>query len=374
MRFKIRKGLDLPLAGAPEPTITEAPPVGSVALLVQDHPGLRPTLSVRDGERVVLGQVLFHDRENPDVAFTSPGAGIVRIDRGTRRSLRAVIVELEGDGEVGFTAFSRRDLPTLDGTRVREILLASGLWTALRTRPYGTVARPGETPGALFVTATDTNPLAPAPHVAIDAQRESFSDGLTALARLTDAPIFLCKATGVVIPTCDSGNLTVAEFAGPHPAGLVGTHIQLLAPASARRTVWHIGYQDVIAIGKLLTTGRLSTERLIALGGPMVRRPRYLRTRPGARIDDLLRNELHEGPCRVISGSVLSGRAAAASGGFLGRYHCQVSVIPNPPTELCDEAQGYLLGRPATIDAFREFTHKDAPDAAGMATVTRLRR
>jgi Na+-transporting NADH:ubiquinone oxidoreductase subunit A len=211
--------------------------------------------------------------------------------------------------------------------QVKEILLASGLWTALRARPYGKVPDPETTPRSIFVTALDSNPLAARPEVVIEEHRSDFAKGLTLLPRLTDGPVFLCKAPYMDLPEGDPERISTVEFSGPHPSGLPGTHIHLLDPVGARGSVWHLGYQDVIAMGKLFTSGRLWVERIVALGGPLVKRPRLIRARLGANLDDLTRGELLEGEARVISGSVLSGRRARRAENHLGRYHNQVSVI-----------------------------------------------
>ena len=170
--------------------------------------------------------------------------------------------------------------------QVLEKLLASGMWTALRTRPYSRVPTPETVPHSIFVTAIDTNPLAGDPAVVLAGQEEAFSRGLDALARLTDGELFLCKAPGSAVPG-GNGTVTVAEFAGPHPAGLAGTHIHFLDPVSATKSVFWINYQDVAEIGRLFATGKLSPQRVVALGGPVVKRPRLLRTRRGACISEL---------------------------------------------------------------------------------------
>ncbi len=161
----------------------------------------------------------------------------------------------------------------------------------------------------------------------IEEHRSDFATGLTLLSRLTDGAVFLCKAPYVDLPQGDSERISTVEFSGPHPSGLPGTHIHLLDPVGAKGSVWHLGYQDVIAMGKLFTSGRLWVERIVALGGPLVKRPRLIRARLGANLDDLTRDELVEGEARVISGSVLSGRRQRRAQNHLGRYHNQVSVI-----------------------------------------------
>ncbi|MHA1166060.1 MAG: NADH:ubiquinone reductase (Na(+)-transporting) subunit A, partial [Alphaproteobacteria bacterium] len=244
------------------------------------------------------------------------------------------------NGEVEFAVHPADRLARLPRNDVAEILLASGLWTSFRTRPYSRVPDPRSEPHSIFVTAIDTNPLSANPQLIIDEHKEDFSNGLTVISRLTSGPVFLCKEPGGQIPAEDRETIVVAEFEGPHPAGVPGTHIHFLDPVGAQQTVWHLNYQDVIGVGKLFTTGRLWGERVIALGGPQVHRPRLIRTRLGANLSELLRGEMPEDKCRVISGSILSGRSAAGALSYLGRYHNQISVIAEAGAGPGDRARG----------------------------------
>ena len=328
--IRIKQGLNIPIAGAPEQKIHPGPAVQTVGVLGRDYHAYKrlPTLLVGEGERVRLGQPLVRGKHLTSVTTTSPGSGVVEyIERGARRFLETIAIRLDGDDEETFNAWRPEELPGLNATQVRENLLASGLWLAFRTRPYSLVADPETEPHAIFVTAIDTNPLAADPVVVIADAPEDFINGLTVLSRLIPGKVHVCKADGADIPIGNSANLQFTEFSGPHPAGLPGTHIHYLAPVSAQRTVWHLNYQDVIAIGRLFTTGRLSPERIVALCGPAVTNPRLIRTRLGASTNDLVRNELHPGESRVISGSVLSGHQAVGRTAFLGRYHQQLSVL-----------------------------------------------
>ncbi len=316
--------------GAPQQHIEDAKPAHSVALLGSDYPGITPRLAVNEGDRIKLGQTLFVSKTQPSIRFTSPGSGVVaKVVRGPRRVLHAVEIQLQDDDEENFAAFKVDNPSSLDNESVRAALLASGLWTALRTRPYNRIADPQQTPFALFVTAIDTNPLCANPGSIIDQAGDAFHDGLIALSRLTGGKVYVCTAAGEILPVPDSENIIAAEFDGPHPAGLVGTHIHFLAPVSSRRTVWHIGYQDVIAIGRLFQSGHLDPERIVSLAGPAVMNPRLLRTRLGVNTGELVDKELDPIACRVISGSILGGRFAAGWATFLGRYHNQVSVLPD---------------------------------------------
>ncbi|SIR79884.1 Na+-transporting NADH:ubiquinone oxidoreductase subunit A [Aquipseudomonas alcaligenes] len=324
--IKIKRGLDLPLAGAPEQRIEPARAVRSVAVLGCDYHGMKPTMAVQVGDRVRLGQVLFSDKKNPGVHFTAPGAGVVSaIHRGEQRVLQSVVIDLEGDDAVEFARYDAAQLPALNPQAVRDNLQQSGLWTALRTRPFSKVPAVEAVPSSIFVTAIDTHPLAADPAVVIGERPADFANGLAVLARL--GKVHLCKAAGVGLSGEVQANVQPHEFAGPHPAGLAGTHIHFIDPVSAGKSVWQIGYQDVIAIGALFSRGQLDVTRVVALGGPVVDKPRLLRTRLGASLEELTAGELQAGSNRVISGSVLGGRTSRGAFAFLGRYHVQVSCL-----------------------------------------------
>ncbi len=332
----IDKGLDLPLDGKPEQKIHDANPVSRVALTGRDYIGLRPTMAVAEGDHVTLGQPLFSAKHDAAVKFTAPGSGVVEsIHRGARRVLQSVVIKLDTEEESPtlIDAVSPDELFKLDSQFVRETLCSTGLWTAFKTRPYSKIPHSESTADAIFVTAMDTNPLAADPQVIIAEQADDFCHGLQVLTLLTPGKVHVCKAPGANVPVPDNKPSThgdgihSSEFAGPHPAGLPGTHIHHLHPVDGSRMVWHLGYQDVIAIGKLFTTGKLWTERVIALAGPVVLKPRLLRTRIGASTEELIVDALEKTECRIITGSVLSGRRAANHTAYLGRYHTQISVL-----------------------------------------------
>ncbi|HEY0922036.1 Na(+)-translocating NADH-quinone reductase subunit A [Rheinheimera pacifica] len=324
--IKLKKGLDIPLAGSPKQEISAGNTINTVAVLGEEYIGMRPTMSVEVGDTVKKGQVLFEDKKNPGVKFTAPLAGTVKeINRGAKRVLQSVVIAAAGNDAVQFAKYSADQLAGLSREQVVQNLVDSGLWVAFRTRPFSQTPAIDSTPRAIFVNAMDTNPLAADPAVVIAAESEAFTQGLTLLATLTDGKLYLCKKAGATVPTISKAE--VAEFDGPHPAGLVGTHIHLLDPVSAKKIVWHIGYQDVIAIGKLFTSGELHNERVIAVAGPVVKNPRLVKTILGASTSELTAGELTEGQNRIISGSVLAGATAHGVHGYVGRYHTQLSVL-----------------------------------------------
>jgi Na+-transporting NADH:ubiquinone oxidoreductase subunit A len=347
LSFVLKKGLDLPISGPPELTVDNGAKVRQVALLGADYVGLKPTMAVEVGDSVKLGELLFTDKKNPGVRYTSPGAGTVSaINRGEKRALLSVVIDLEGEEEETFASYSSEKLPTLTRAEVTANLVASGLWTALRARPYSKVPSPESVPHSIFVNAMDTDPLANPPFMAAQGRDEDLRHGLTVLAKLTDGPLFLCHAPEESPAGAELDCVTPASFEGPHPAGLVGTHIHFLDPVSTEKTVWHLKLQEVLAIGALFTTGRIDVGRVVALAGPMSDKPRLLRTRLGACTDDLIIDELSEPTgegahrhcrirpsegTRVVSGSLLMGHTAKGPHSYLGRYDLQICAIEEFP-------------------------------------------
>jgi Na+-transporting NADH:ubiquinone oxidoreductase subunit A len=323
----IKKGLDIPIAGTPAQAINDGKAITRVALLGEEYVGMRPTMHIRVGDVVKKGQVLFEDKKNPGVKFTAPASGkVAEINRGAKRVLQSVVIDVEGDEQITFNRYEAGQLAQLERAAIVEQLVESGMWTALRTRPFSKVPAIDAETQAIFVTAIDTNPLAANPEIIINEQNDAFVAGLTLLSRLTGGKVMVCKS-GASLPRSNEANVEEHVFNGPHPAGLVGTHIHTLFGADMNNVAWHINYQDVIAFGKLFLTGELYTGRVVSLAGPAVNNPRLVRTQIGASVAQIADAELMPGELRVLSGSVLNGVHAAGPHAYLGRYHLQVTAL-----------------------------------------------
>ncbi len=330
LEIRIKKGLDIPLAGVPQLSITSAASVKRVAFLGADFLSMRqlPTVLVEEGESVRLGQALVRSKQHPQIIGVSPGSGIVeQIVRGKKRALKAIILRLQGNEEQTFRQFDAGSLAALTATQVKDHLLATGMWLALRTRPYSMTPPPDSEPDAIYVTAIDTEPLAPPPEVIIAEALEDFIHGLQIVSKLCRGVTYVCAAPALALPEHCNQIAKVVRFTGPHPAGLVGTHIHHLSPLSTGDVVWAINYQDVIAIGRVFVSGRLAVERVVALSGPLMNNPRLVRTRVGASLTDLLEEEQIAAGARIISGSVLSGRHALGWAAYLGWFHHQIVAL-----------------------------------------------
>lgn len=327
MFFKLKKGLTLPLKGQPDERIDVFDKTVRVAVLGSDYVGLKPTMLVQEGDVVKIGTPLLEDKKNPGVVITAPAAGVISaINRGAKRALISVVISVDGEAAQHFESVQETELSELTEQQVRQTLQKSGQWAAFRTRPYGKVPAIASAANSLFVNAMDTNPLAVDPQLIIRQHAGDFANGITVLGQF-GVPVYVCQAQGGKLPDLPAAMAKMVNFSGPHPAGLSSTHVHNIDPVNAKKTVWTIGYQDVIAIGKLFVSGRLWTRRYVALGGPLVNSPRVFASRLGANISELIAGRTVEGKARVISGSVFNGHTAAGNVDFLGRYDNQISII-----------------------------------------------
>lgn len=329
--FKITKGLDIPISGDPNQKIHEAKRVKKCGIVCFDYHGMKPTILVNVGDKVSLGQPIIRDKKDEQIAITSPVSGIItEINRGEKRVLQSIVIDCDSadnNNQIEFNRYSENDLSTLEPHNIREQLLISGLWAAFRTRPFSKIPSSSSSPESIFINCMDTNPLSGDPEIIIAEYQTAFSFGLDLISKL--APIHICKSPELNLSIKTSDNINTHTFAGPHPAGLTGTHIHFISPVSANKTVWTINYQDVIAIGKLFSEGKIWNQRVISLAGPVVKNPRLIHVTLGADINELTESEFIDmsSDIRTISGPILAGRTAKGAFAYLGRYHLQVSCI-----------------------------------------------
>ena len=332
-KVKIRKGLDIRLAGEPSKQLDSFEPT-SYAIKPTDFIGVVPKLDVAEGDEVRCGTVLFHDKNNERIVFTSPVSGKVKaIVRGEKRAILRVVVESDGKNEsIDFGAVETfPETSPQSRTELIDKMLRSGVWPMLRQRPYATIANPSDRPKHIFVSMFDTGPLAPDYDYIVENQYDALAKGIDVLAKLTDGNVYVNVKHGSTVLRDVSGNVStnaknviITEFEGPHPAGNIGTQINALSPINKGEKVWYCYPQDVITIGNLFLTGRYDSSRIIAMTGPAAKNPHYYKTRIGADISPILDIEENS---RVISGNVLTG-TNITDDKYLCFHDSQVTVIP----------------------------------------------
>ncbi|MDG1049701.1 MAG: NADH:ubiquinone reductase (Na(+)-transporting) subunit A [Planctomycetota bacterium] len=332
--IKARRGLDLPIHGAPsDATVVDRLDVNRVALLPQEVLGAKVRLLAQEGDTVQVGTALMCDRRDEAALFTSPAAGkISAIHRGKRRAVLSIVIEATGyDDAVPFTPL---DLSKTSRDDLKQALLGSGLWPSIRRRPFDRVAISTDEPAAIIVQAYDSSPLAPELTEVVAGRDADIVVGLTALKKLTDGMVHVAVKDGVRWGRFLMDGVHVHQFRGPHPAGTAGFSIHSLCPAGANRTVWHVGVQDVADIGRLLRDGKRPTERIVSLGGPAARSPKIVRTRPGAELEQLCLGEVEANQPRFVNGSAIWGNTASIEDhtAFVGRWNTQVTLLEDGVT------------------------------------------
>tara|TARA_Y100001970_G_scaffold164163_1_gene200551 strand:- start:6599 stop:7915 length:1317 start_codon:yes stop_codon:yes gene_type:complete len=324
--IKISKGLDLPISGKPSMSVTDEPKISSVSVLGNDFIGMKPTMLVREDESVKAGQKLFEDKKNPGVYFTSPAGGIIKsINRGDKRKFLSIEIEVSNNEDfVEFNFDSSSD-------EIKNTLINSGIWNAFRTRPFNRTPDINSMPEALFINCCDTNPLSADPYEIINHDKEYFDEGISLIKDLFDCNIHLTYQNNKFDDSITGINYH--QFVGPHPAGLVGTHISKIHPVNLNSKVWTLSFQDLISMGYLKKNKTIRTHKIISLGGPSVFEPSLLKVRHGSNLDELTAGKIDE-KTRIISGSVLHGHESEGVMKYLGFYDSQVSVIPEKVNEI----------------------------------------
>ena len=324
----LKKGFDIRIQGAAGKMLAGSADPSKFGVKPIDFPGLIPKLNVKPGDKVQAGTALFHDKIRPEILFTSPVSGtVLSIERGDRRKMLEVVVEKSGNDYIDF---GKADPATMTRNMIKERLLLSGLWPAVRQRPYHVIAKPSDVPKSVFISGFDTGPLAPDYNFIMDNTPAGlFQTGIKAVSKLTDGKVNLVL-NGSVTPSevlKGTSGVEITYFSGPHPAGNVGIHIHHLDPVNKGEVVWYINIQDITAIGKLFEEGIYKPERIIALTGSEVIHPQYFRMLSGASIAPVVNGNVNPGKVRYISGNVLTGSMISGEG-FLGYYDSQITVIP----------------------------------------------
>ena len=331
-KITIKKGLDLPISGKPEKKFLSKKTIKTVAVLGSDFPGVKPKMLVKENDTVKKGQTLFIDKRNEKIKFASPGGGVVKsVNRGAKRVLESVVVEL---GNERIENFKKIDFARLDNVSKEELIdlmCESGIWTSFKARPYGQVAVPEKEIDNIFINAMDSSPLGPDMNLIIQGNIEDFRKGLRILEKLTQGKIYICQHVDSILPNLSSTRSRIEQvfFTGPHPSGLPGTHMHYLSPVSPTANQIQIGFQDVVAIARTLQNGEYDVERIIAIGGYQADETGLIKTCLGASISELIAQiNKNMDDNRLISGCVLSGHnASVPSFAYLGRYHQSVSII-----------------------------------------------
>jgi Na+-transporting NADH:ubiquinone oxidoreductase subunit A len=349
--IKLHKGLNINLKGKPAQEIVSVKQPDIYALVPDDFYGVTPKVVVKEQEYVKAGGALFVDKNHPEVKFVSPVSGVVTcVERGARRKVMSITVQAAAQQD--YEEFGKKEVSQMTGAQVKELLLNAGLFAYFIQRPYGITADPTLTPKGIFVSAFDSNPLAADFEFVLKGQEKDFQTGLDALAKV--AKTYLGISAAQKNPALTSAkNVTLTVFDGAHPAGNVGVQINQVSPINKGETVWTLGAEEVIFIGRVINTGHVDFTRTIALTGSEVKTPAYLKLKVGALLSEVFAGRVSEGrTLRYINGNPLTGTLTKANG-YLAAHATSLTVIPEGDDQ--HEFLGFIMPRTDQFSTSRSY-------------------
>jgi Na+-transporting NADH:ubiquinone oxidoreductase subunit A len=325
--IRIKKGLNINLVGAAEPTTSKAVLSNVYALNLDDFHGITPKMLLKQGAEVKAGEALFYNKNREDMFFVSPVSGeLIEIERGARR--RILTLKILADKEQHFLTHSKLDVASATTQDIKGYLLKGGCWPFIKQRPYDVIADPDTNPKAIFISAYQTAPLAADYDYVLQGKENELQAAITALGKLTPGKVHLSIGAKSNSPLAGINGAEIHKVSGPHPAGLVGTQINKIDPINKGELVWTVAPQDLVMMGEFLLTGKFNAERLVALAGSSVKSPKYYKTKIGTEVSTFLYGSgVHSENIRVINGDVLTGSKSSPDG-YLGYYNNTVTAIP----------------------------------------------
>lgn len=355
--IRLRRGLDINLAGRAEKTIVALKPDGTFALRPDSFEGIKPKVLVKEGDKVKAGEALFINKAYPNVKFSSPVSGTVSlVERGDRRKLLSV--RIEADKEQEFIDFGVKDIATLSGEQVVENLLEAGLFGYINQLPYAISTNPETKPKAIFVSALRDMPLAGDFEFELQGQKKDFQAGLTALSRIAKTYLGIGSEQNITVAGND---VEVVKFSGKCPAGNVGVQVNHIDPVNKGEVVWTVDPTAVIFFGRLFNTGKVDLRRTVALAGSEVTSPHYTEMLVGQNIDTLLNGAYDSTKSvRIIMGNPLTGKPVAQNCSeephhtrFLGAHTSEITIIPEG--DKADEFAGWIMPRLGQFSVSRSY-------------------
>lgn len=323
--IKLKKGLDINLEGVPEQKYASVKEADKVTIVPDDFVGSTPKIVAKVGDAVKAGDVLYTDKNHPEIKFVSPVSGTVEaVNRGDRRKVLGIVVANDGKG-------TSVELPAVNpenasAEEVKSAMLNAGVWPFMKQRPYNVIANPEVQPRDIFVTAFDSAPLAPDFAFVVKGQEADLQRGISALAKLTAGKVYVGAKAGSGLQL---KNAEVVEFDGPHPAGLVSVQINNIKPINKGEQLWTVSAFDVIVIGRALA-GKIDFTRVITVAGSEIVAPAYAKVLPGQSFNSILAGKVKQAEYkqRFIAGNVLTGQNAGQDG-VVGFFDNTITVIPD---------------------------------------------
>ncbi|NOY46978.1 MAG: Na(+)-translocating NADH-quinone reductase subunit A [Chlorobi bacterium] len=326
--IRIKKGLDIKLKGVAEKAKENAIVSNFYTIRPEDFHNVIPKLIAKEGARIKAGDPVFYDKSNEAVKFASPVSGeIIEIFRGEKRKILAI--KIQADKEQSYKDNGTLNVESATAKDIKGKLLDSGCWPFIKQRPYDVIANPDKAPKAIFISGYASAPLAADLDFTLQGKDAELQAAVTALGKLTDGKVHISVGKASHSPLAELSGITLHTVSGPHPSGNVGTQINKIDPVNKGEVIWTVNAQDLVIIGELLLTGKFNAERIVALVGSLVEKPRYFVTKIGSEVATMIYDHgiNKDANARIISGNVLSGKQIQPDG-YLDYYSNVISVIP----------------------------------------------
>ena len=347
----LKKGLNIRMIGEAEQVYSTIEDSKIYELKPTDFHGLIPKLTVKLGDKVKSGTILFHDKYNEKIKFCSPASGeISKIVRGPKRRIMKIEISTNNFMEYEDLSFSQNNL---NREKIIDIMCSSGVWPFIRQKPFDTIANPSDTPKSIFISSFNSAPNAIDNDFALYGKEDLFQQGIDIIAKLTSGITHL-NIDGYSNPSkvfINAKNVQINKISGAHPAGNVGIQIHHIDPINKDDIIWYLGPQDVLTIATLFKEKKFNASRIIAVTGSQIKKPKYYRTIAGVSVRNFLKDNLKKGETRIISGDVLTGKQIDQSDG-LGFYDYQITAIPEGNTS---KFMGWIMPGLDRFSASRTF-------------------
>ena len=316
--FKITKGHNLKLSGAPSENLVDVKAPSSIFLHPSSIKNIKTKLLIKEGDNVEIGSPLFYDKKNEKALFVSTCSGTVKkIQFGPRRIVE--VIEIENDKKN--TMFD-----PLDRSINKESFLKSGLWTYLRQKPYSKIPHYSINPKSIYISAMPTEPFALNYEYLMNNNDHAIQSGIDVLKKIFDCEINFISSKNSIFSNLS--NVNHYSFNKLHPAGNVGVQIHHIDPIKDGEDVrFYLSLQDLSRIGYFFDGKDYPSSRYISVGGNGANNQAIYKALIGTSIQDILDSNFSN-DAEIISGDVLSGTITLQDKSL--NFHDEVlSVIQN---------------------------------------------
>jgi len=305
---------------------------------------------VKVGDKVAAGQIIARD----DSKISSPihasiSGKVVGIEKRNYFKREVTMVMIEGDGAEDFQRLEgySSNWEKLPSELLEELLYKSGVTSLDRqgipTRFKSSLISPREVED-LIIHGIESEAYNTSLEVLLRGKGlYAFVEGIKILKTImpqAKVHLALNRNRKEIIErvkklTTNLENFNLYPLAPKYPQGydevLVPTLLGKKFPygySAANIGIIILNVQAVLQVFEAVAEGKPLIERTVALCGPSFKRPRHLKVRVGTPLNFLLKDELREGPVRVVMNSLLTGPELKDLSLSIDRTFMQIIALP----------------------------------------------